>query len=331
MRVPNYIKESRKSLLIVGPDIDTRGIGGVTIHVQRLLQYLDNRNFHYTFTDYKSVSFLTLLKAIYHNDLIHFHISRPVLLLALICYSRIVSKQVIFTLHGDYGRFSSINKWIIKLSIKFANIPIAINERSYDKCQHINAQTRLVPAFIPPQREENLQKEIIELVERLHAEGKTIFSTNAYNVAHDKYGNDIYGIDFLVQYFKNSQDRALIISDPSGNYHKQYTHIKPHSVFFIDYPHPYFELLKKVDYFIRNTSTDGDALSVKEAIYLGVPVLCTDVVDRPSGVRLFKYSDEGSFTAALKSSSSYSTKLGNAAETILRIYLNDNSNVNCSK
>lgn len=320
-----------KSLLIIGPDIDTRGIGGVTIHVQRLLQYLDNRNFHYTFTDYKSVSFLTLLKTIYKNDLIHFHISHPVLLFVLICYSRIVNKQVIFTLHGDYGRFSGINKLLIKLSVKFANIPITINERSYEKCQNINARTCFVPAFIPPQRIENLQVEIVKLIESLRAEGKTIYSTNAYNVAQDKFGNDIYGIDFLVQYFKNSHDYALIISDPSGNYRKQYTHLKSHSVFFIDYPHSYFEVLKRVDCFIRNTSTDGDALSVKEALYLGVPVLCTDIVDRPSGVKLFQYCDKDSFVSALKSSVACCKKPENAAGKILQIYLNNNSNFTCPK
>ena len=41
------------------------------------------------------------------------------------------------------------------------------------------------------------------------------------------------------------------------------------------------------DALIRATTMDGDSLSVKEALYYGVPVFATDVVDRPSGVISF--------------------------------------------
>ena len=58
--------------------------------------------------------------------------------------------------------------------------------------------------------------------------------------------------------------------------------------------------MKITDIFIRNTSKDGDSLSVKEALFLKKRVLCTDVVERPGGVQLFKYSDKKSFEACLK-------------------------------
>lgn len=54
-----------------------------------------------------------------------------------------------------------------------------------------------------------------------------------------------------------------------------------------------------MDVFVRNTSTDGDSISVREALYLGLKALCTDVVDRPNGVILFKYNDEQSLKRAL--------------------------------
>ena len=93
------------------------------------------------------------------------------------------------------------------------------------------------------------------------------------------------------------------------------------NIFFIDYPHPYFEVLKHSDFFIRNTSTDGDALSVKEALWLGVPALCSDVVDRPEGVRLFKYNDKDSFEACLNSIDTKNpAQIRNGAEDVLGIY-----------
>ena len=60
-----------------------------------------------------------------------------------------------------------------------------------------------------------------------------------------------------------------------------------------------FELMKVTDVFVRNTSTDGDSLSVKEALYLHKKVICSDAVDRPLGVRLFHYSDSESLESCL--------------------------------
>jgi glycosyltransferase involved in cell wall biosynthesis len=41
------------------------------------------------------------------------------------------------------------------------------------------------------------------------------------------------------------------------------------------------------DVFVRPTFADGDAVSVREALGLGCPVLASDVGHRPPGVRLF--------------------------------------------
>jgi glycosyltransferase involved in cell wall biosynthesis len=64
------------------------------------------------------------------------------------------------------------------------------------------------------------------------------------------------------------------------------------NVIFISYPHSYYELLKKVDVMIRATSTDGDSISVKEALYLGKKVICSNVVSRPKETILYNYNDK---------------------------------------
>lgn len=310
----------RKSLLIIGPDLSKHGIGGVTIHVQRLRDSLENNNCDFEFKDYKSTKLWTLIKEISKFKTVHFHISNPVYQFVLVCCSKMMGKKILMTVHGNYGRFGAVKNWMVRSAIRMATVPIVINEISYQKCKNINKQTRLIPAFIPPQKEERLQTEIIDLLNRQHDEGKKIVSTNAYNISFDKNGNDTYGIGFLVDYFKESDNMALIVSDPSGNYHKQYADIQSSSIFFIDYPHPYFELLKHVDYFVRNTSTDGDALSVKEALYLRVPTLCSDVVDRPKGVSTFKYSDSVSFEKCLLKSSKTDVQIEDGAEKLLLLY-----------
>mgnify|MGYP002623387716 FL=1 len=313
-------KKKEARLLVVGPLPQNHGLGGVTIHVQRLCEYLDGQHVKYDFIDYKSDRLLKILREIASHDVTHLHISNPALLYAMVVYGRLAGRTVILTLHGNYGRFGKLKNGMTKRSIRLATIPIVINSKSFEACKRINRNTQQIPAFIPPQKEEQLPVEIVSLIERLHGEGKKVFSTNASYTGRDKHGNDIYGIDFLVNYFSKSKDSALIVSDPTGNYHRQYTSLESETVFFIDYPHPYFEVLKLVDYFVRNTSTDGDALSVKEALYLGVPALCTDVVDRPEGVRLFKYCDKDTFTKAIGEATEQTTEIENGAELILKIY-----------
>lgn len=52
------------------------------------------------------------------------------------------------------------------------------------------------------------------------------------------------------------------------------------------------------DLFLRPTSADGDAISVREALALGVPCVASDVVRRPEGVRLFESGDPRSLAGA---------------------------------
>lgn len=311
--------KKEKKLLIIGPLPENHGIGGVTIHVQRLLDFLDKSGFAYKFMDYGKTPIKGLLGAIRKVSIVHFHISNPFFLFFLVITARMMGKNVIMTLHGNYGRFSTVKNFIVRVAVKIVTVPIIINQRSYDICKKFNERAVLIPAFIPPQITEELQSEIEAMLNKYRGEGRKIVSTNAYNITYDKKGLEIYGIDFLVRFFSGKKGYVLIVSDPSGNYKKKY----PQSidgVEFVNYPHPYFELLKHVDCFVRNTSTDGDALSVKEALYLKIPTLCTDVVDRPEGVCLFKYSDEDSFRHCLQNVKAPNYTIENGAERVLRLY-----------
>lgn len=50
-------------------------------------------------------------------------------------------------------------------------------------------------------------------------------------------------------------------------------------------------LICTADAMIRSSLFDGDAISVREAIFLGTPVVATDTSNRPDGVRLFEIGD----------------------------------------
>lgn len=65
---------------------------------------------------------------------------------------------------------------------------------------------------------------------------------------------------------------------------------------------PHEETLRAVsesDLFLRTTLYDGDSVSVREALHLGVPVIATDNRMRPAGVRLVPVSDRQALVEAV--------------------------------
>jgi hypothetical protein len=53
---------------------------------------------------------------------------------------------------------------------------------------------------------------------------------------------------------------------------------------------------------LRTTNTDGDAISIREALDLNKIVIASDVVKRPQGVKLFKTRDVNSLVTTIENS-----------------------------
>jgi glycosyltransferase involved in cell wall biosynthesis len=58
-------------------------------------------------------------------------------------------------------------------------------------------------------------------------------------------------------------------------------------------------LIARSDAFIRPTTHDGDSISVREALALGVPCVASDVCQRPEGTRVFRADDEQDLVRAV--------------------------------
>jgi glycosyltransferase involved in cell wall biosynthesis len=58
-------------------------------------------------------------------------------------------------------------------------------------------------------------------------------------------------------------------------------------------------LIARSDVFVRPTFRDGDSISVREAVALGVPVVASNVGTRPEGVRLFEAGDVDGLVGAI--------------------------------
>lgn len=83
-------------------------------------------------------------------------------------------------------------------------------------------------------------------------------------------------------------------------------------------------LIERADVLIRATLFDGDAISVREALHLGTPVVATDNGMRPDGVQLLSEHTAAelsvAFEAALNSKVTNPAELSDGTEKVLKIY-----------
>jgi glycosyltransferase involved in cell wall biosynthesis len=61
----------------------------------------------------------------------------------------------------------------------------------------------------------------------------------------------------------------------------------------------FVSVMKRSDVFLRSTLVDGDSISVREALFLGVPAVVSDTPFRPDGVVLFRKGDAGDMAEKL--------------------------------
>lgn len=308
--------------LIFGASIEKAGIGGVTIHVQRLIQWLCKYNYAIDFCDYKNCSLLRQFTLIAKHRVVHLHVSRPLPRLIFILFCRLVGTKSILTVHGSVGRFSLFKNLMDQLSIRFCNVPIMINATSFHRALRWNKNSKLQSVFLPPVDEGYLPDHVYKMIEEVRKRKVTIVSVNASVMSYTDAGEEIYGLSFVINFFRDKLDYFLCVSDPSGQYANKYKNESFDNILFIKEHHSFYKLLMLSDIMLRPTATDGDALSVKEGLYLRKKVIATDRVDRPSGVILFKYNDSKSLSEALSCKISYNDTLSkeHVVKDLIEVY-----------
>ena len=81
-------------------------IGGISIHVQRLIRYLNVTKYPFLFVDYKKNNIFTQLRAIKLSHVIHLHTCNPILNVFYVFCSLCLRKKSIWSIHGEYDCYS---------------------------------------------------------------------------------------------------------------------------------------------------------------------------------------------------------------------------------
>lgn len=126
---------------------------------------------------------------------------------------------------------------------------------------------------------------------------------SASKYAHDSHGRDLYGIKNLVELVSRLRQAGveikclLAVADWREEMVPECLKAdirkleRSGDLVFMVGQYEFWPIYRYLDCFLRLTSTDGDSVSVKEALHYGCPVVATDVVPRPDGVVLFPYAD----------------------------------------
>jgi glycosyltransferase involved in cell wall biosynthesis len=308
-------------ILILGPIPPP--FGGIAVHVDRLVPLLENAGLrvgvlnHFGSTDKPFV-----LGALRRNPLnyyrlpkkiparvLHYHHSHWLAFMALALARRQSRSRYVITLHGTAlaRRLNSrapllgrLTRWGLR---RFDAI-IVVNRHIHDAIEgHVDIdEISVLPAFIKPPAEEPPYDPSIET---FLFSGPTLL-VPVYRVQFLPDGRDLYGLDTAADAFSAlAEDRpelklALFIAErPRGRkasdylariiYRLEQASLK--SRVLVVFGLSLMPAFRHDVIVVRPTRSEGDALSVREAISARVPVVASDAVTRPSGTMTFSTDD----------------------------------------
>lgn len=308
----NNIDAEKIKILQIGP---ISYVGGVSIHIKRLTQLLrDEINFsiiddspvdvclynYINIRDYKN--FKKIIAQVRSSDLIHIHSGNWVIRIFTLFLSIIFNKKNIVTLHSY--RVSKVVNILTSVFLHKSTNIIAVNDKIANRLsKKLKKKTIIREAFVPPALvTEVLPEDLREIIQKQNE--KVLICANAFRI--QKYlGGELYGLDQCIEVAKKAKNNNFqlhiifvigTIRDKDLEYFnffkslitqneiEDYITIYPKTISFV-------ELIKSCNIVVRPTLTDGDALTIREALYLKKQVIASDIVNRPKGTVVYKTAD----------------------------------------
>lgn len=318
------IRESKKDIdiLLVGSYPPPHG--GQAIHIQQLFSYLRQTGFNVKVlntgldktTQHCNIDTIgsskELLRAILYDNsmrLLHLHLSNINdfgKLIPVFAASLIRNFRWVLTVHsgGIESKLRNIRiyqQFIIKLMLRRIDKVICVNNVIRDALSEWTDYHKLIliPAFSINFSENNLPSKIESF---FHAHSPIITCVGFYEPI---YGFDlaILGTKRLKEYYRNL---GLIIIGDKRDSQKYENLVDQNSLnkdilLCGDMNHAdCLSIIKRSSVFLRPTLYDGDAISVREALALQVPVVASGTEYRPSSVYVFMPGDLEDMVAKIR-------------------------------
>jgi glycosyltransferase involved in cell wall biosynthesis len=314
-----------KRILIVGRYPPPTG--GNTVHIQRLAQRLHSDGHHVTVVDLYAIErssvseafpilsrwqggmgVATLLRKLgvaATGSIAHLHISAGsnfyLVGLPLLWVFRSAHKRVLTIHSGSWVKeFQGLSPLMRRLAVEvlshFDDL-ICVNEeqRRVLTTSLVGARTHVIPAYLPciPSPDTPLVETVAEIREDVE-----------YLIVASGYETPVYGYETLIRGLALAQERlgrrtGLVIAtygtrDPEywRAIEQLFNQIPVPIVHTRDLcPEEFVRVIAVADMYVRPTTTDGDAVALREAASAGLQILASDATTRPAGTALFRTKD----------------------------------------
>ena len=317
---------SVKRILLVSPFPPL--IGGVSVSVQRLYDFLIKSGYcvvkfntdiqskifknSKTLKFFKYLSLPVFLMTHKHFDVIHFHVSGVYPKLYVTLWRSLFSgrTQFIVSIHGQISHILTTRFGNYSLK-KFDKIICVRPGDSLNLSLNLKNKAVEISAFIPPSIPDNYTEKFPYSLQEFLQRDSFKLLVNGFIIVDQKFV-DLYGFKdavlLLEQLRSNGKnaDLALIVlgfpyNDKCRTYIKnlkEYSKIKglKDHIFWIEEVNmELWPLLKKVNVLLRPTKSDGDAISIRESLYLKIPVIASNAVQRPADTIVYDLNHENDF------------------------------------
>jgi len=308
--------------------------GGISVHLQRFVEHLDRKRLDYILYNTGSASekpyhviSVAKRRASWYLKFLFTHQCKIVHLISVNWFGRVLfgiaasirPGKYVLSIHGksitealtsEKKLHAFVTGWLLRRmdAVIACNSDIARDCNELARLPRDKVQT--IPAFIPPTlyQETALPGYIQEYI----ASHSPVLSAAGW-IGKVHMGSDLYGVDMMVQLVKRLKHDypriGLILSVNGGQETAIQQMIKDCRLAVGDSMLAVTESLKEfatlaalTDLFLRPTNTDGEAVSIREALFVGTPVVTSDAIPRPESCVIFANRDMDDFELQVRRS-----------------------------
>lgn len=282
-------------------------LGGVTVFIERFVNKLVRNGDKVVLVSPTKV--YRVLVNSFRAEFIHIH-TISIVYLALFYVLRLLPKVTVYD-HNHSRHFNNMPTIKLRLIMFFlSNIDRVFVANTLLTSNYNNCTTKVFEfsPFLPPlvEKKQSIIDSYPNAIKELIISSKPLVFTSAWKNVHEGT-ESVYGLDAFIKVAKAANEEGLGLSflimlgieSEKDEYLLKKASLVPNLTVLIG-QYESWPILENAACLIRNTSTDGDSVSVREAIYFSTPVLASDRAPRPKEVKVFQKDDHQQIYKLLK-------------------------------